>query len=80
MGIRRGTEGNYWVSQTGAETIAEHGLTCYTATKSLAITPGHATSSDIVYRTFDPVATAHWYSNSHSTAQTSGYEERRPPV
>ena len=47
-----------WVSQTGEETIAEHGLSYYTATHSLGLTPGHANSSDVVYRTFDPMATA----------------------
>jgi LSD1 subclass zinc finger protein len=56
-----------WVSQTGEDTIAEHGLTFYTATKSLAITPGHTTSADLVYRTFDPVATALRCFRCHST-------------
>src|SRR3954451_12748918 len=34
-----GSKAITWVSQTGEETIAEHGLTYYTATKSLAVTP-----------------------------------------
>jgi tetratricopeptide (TPR) repeat protein len=56
-----------WVSQTGEETIVEHGLTYYTATKSLATTPGHKTTADLVYRTFDPVATALLCFRCHST-------------
>ena len=56
-----------WVSQTGDETLAEHGLSYYTATKTLALTPGHTTSADLVYRTFDPVATALRCFRCHST-------------
>jgi tetratricopeptide (TPR) repeat protein len=56
-----------WVSQTGEESIAEHGLTFYTAAKSLALTPGHTTQADLVYRTFDPVATALRCFRCHST-------------
>ena len=56
-----------WVSQTGPGTIAEHGLTFYTATKSLALTPGHTSPADLIYRTFDPVATALLCFRCHST-------------
>jgi tetratricopeptide (TPR) repeat protein len=56
-----------WVSQTGEDTIAEHGLTYYTATKSLAVTPGHKTAADVVYRTFDPAASALLCFRCHST-------------
>jgi tetratricopeptide (TPR) repeat protein len=56
-----------WVSQTGEDTIAEHGLTYYTATKSLAITPGHKTTADLVYPTFDPAASALLCFRCHST-------------
>ena len=56
-----------WVSQIGDDTIAEHGLTFYAATKSLGLTPGHTTSADLVYRTFDPVATALRCFRCHST-------------
>jgi tetratricopeptide (TPR) repeat protein len=56
-----------WVSQTGEETIAEHGLSYYAATKALAPTPGHANSSDLVYRTFDPLGTALRCFRCHST-------------
>jgi len=62
-----GTKAITWVSQTAEETIAEHGLSYYAATKSLALTPGHTTSADIVYRTFDPVATALRCFRCHST-------------
>ncbi len=55
------------MSQTGEETIAEHGLTFYASTKSLALTPGHTTSGDKVYRTFDPVGTALRCFRCHST-------------
>src|SRR5438874_2372286 len=56
-----------WVSQTGEETIAEHGLSYYAATKALAVTPGHPSSADVVYRTFHPVATALRCFRCHST-------------
>jgi tetratricopeptide (TPR) repeat protein len=56
-----------WVSQTGEETIAEHGLSYYAATKSLGLTPGHADSNDLVYRTFDPLGTALRCFRCHST-------------
>jgi Tfp pilus assembly protein PilF/Zn finger protein HypA/HybF involved in hydrogenase expression len=56
-----------WVSQTGEETIAEHGLSYFAATKSLGVTPGHANSNDLVYRTFDPVGTALRCFRCHST-------------
>lgn len=56
-----------WVSQTGEETIAEHGLSYYAATKSLDLTPGHANSKDLVYRTYDPLGTALRCFRCHST-------------
>ena len=56
-----------WVNQTGRDSIAEHGLSYYAATKSLAFTPGHASSADKVYRTFDPVGTALRCFRCHST-------------
>ncbi|MGA3239405.1 MAG: tetratricopeptide repeat protein [Bryobacteraceae bacterium] len=62
-----GTKAVTWVSQTGEETIAEHGQSYYAATKSLALTPGHTSSADIVYRTFDPIATALRCFRCHST-------------
>ncbi len=65
--IGAGLKATTWVSQTGEETIAEHGLTWYAATKSLAITPGHANSTDLVYRTFDSVATGLRCFRCHST-------------
>ena len=62
-----GEKATTWVSQTGEETIAEHGLSYYAATKSLDLTPGHANSNDLVYRTFDPVGTALRCFRCHST-------------
>ena len=62
-----GLKATTWVSQTGDDKIAEHGLSYYTATKTLGMTPGHATSADVVYRTFDPVATALLCFRCHST-------------
>jgi tetratricopeptide (TPR) repeat protein len=56
-----------WVTQTSDETIAEHGLSYYAATKSLAATPGHQDGKDVVYRTFDPVGTALRCFRCHST-------------
>jgi Tfp pilus assembly protein PilF len=56
-----------WVTQTGEETIAEHGLSYYAATKTLGLTPGHETSNDLVYRTFDFMATALRCFRCHST-------------
>jgi Zn finger protein HypA/HybF involved in hydrogenase expression len=62
-----GAKATTWVSQTGEDTIAEHGRTYYRATNALGITPGHTNSSDVVYRTFDPVATALRCFRCHST-------------
>jgi len=62
-----GAKATTWVSQTGEETIAEHGLTYYAATKLLALTPGHTTPADKVYRTFDAVGTALRCFRCHST-------------
>lgn len=56
-----------WVSQTGEDSLVEHGLSYYGATKSLGLTPGHDTSADRVYRTFDPVATELRCFRCHST-------------
>ena len=62
-----GVKATTWVSQTSEETIAEHGLSYYTATKSLAVTPGHVTDADLVYQTFDPVESALRCFRCHST-------------
>ena len=62
-----GLKATTWVSQTSEDSIVEHGLSYYAATKSLALTPGHTTPADRVYRTFDPVATALLCFRCHST-------------
>jgi len=62
-----GSKATTWVSQTSEDTISEHSLSYYTATKTLARTPGHTSSADLVYRTFDPVATVLRCFRCHST-------------
>ncbi|PWU07921.1 MAG: hypothetical protein C5B51_08740 [Terriglobia bacterium] len=62
-----GVKATTWVSQTGEDSLVEHGLSYYSGTKSLGLTPGHATSADRAYRTFDPVATALRCFRCHST-------------
>ena len=56
-----------WVSQRDEDTIVEHGLSYYAATKSKALTPGHKTPDDRQYRTFDAVGTALRCFRCHST-------------
>jgi tetratricopeptide (TPR) repeat protein len=60
-----------WVSQLDRDTWAEHGLTYYSATKSMGLTPGHDTPDDVRYRTFDPAATALKCFRCHSTGPLS---------
>ena len=55
------------VSQVAPDQYLEHGLTYYTATKSMAFTPGHTNSDGLKYRTFDPVATILRCFRCHST-------------
>jgi tetratricopeptide (TPR) repeat protein len=66
-GFGAGVKATTWVSQTGEETIAEHGLSYYAASKSLALTPGHATNTDLEYRTFDAKESALRCFRCHST-------------
>jgi tetratricopeptide (TPR) repeat protein/Zn finger protein HypA/HybF involved in hydrogenase expression len=62
-----GEKATTWVSQTGEDTVVEHGLSYYAATKSMKLTPGHETPTDTIYRTFDPVGTALRCFRCHST-------------
>lgn len=62
-----GQKATTWVSQTSDQAVVEHGLSLYTSTKLLGLTPGHDTSADTVYRTFDPVGTALRCFRCHST-------------
>src|SRR4051794_15284860 len=62
-----GVKATTWVSQTGEETIAEHGLSYYSAPKSLALTPGHTTDTALEYRTFDAKESALRCFRCHST-------------
>jgi tetratricopeptide (TPR) repeat protein len=60
-----------WVSQSGEDAYVEHGMSYYSATKSMALTPGHMDSKDVRYRTFDPDATALKCFRCHSTGPLS---------
>ena len=62
-----GTKATTYVSQVTPDQYLEHGLTYYTATKSMALTPGHTSSDGLRYRTFDPVASILRCFRCHST-------------
>ncbi len=63
-----GVKARTWVTQTSEETIAEHGLSYYAATKSLALTPGHSADSGFgVFNTFDATDSALRCFRCHST-------------
>ena len=62
-----GEKATTWVSQTSDKTLAEHGMSYYSATKSMGITPGHDNPGDVVYRIFDSVGTALRCFRCHST-------------
>jgi Zn finger protein HypA/HybF involved in hydrogenase expression len=62
-----GTKATTYVSQVAPDQYLEHGLTYYTATKSMALTPGHRNSEGLRYRTFDPVASILRCFRCHST-------------
>ncbi len=66
-----GQKATTWVSQTSDQSVVEHGLSYYANTKLLGLTPGHDTSADITYRTFDPVGTALRCFRCHSTGPVS---------
>jgi tetratricopeptide (TPR) repeat protein/Zn finger protein HypA/HybF involved in hydrogenase expression len=62
-----GTKATTYVSQVTPDQYLEHGFTYYTATKSMALTPGHTNSEGLRYRTFDPVASILRCFRCHST-------------
>jgi Cytochrome c554 and c-prime len=66
-----GAKAKTWVSQVDQDTYVEHGLSYFTATKSLRLTPGHETADDVRYRTFDPEATTLKCFRCHSTGPLS---------
>ncbi|HXJ43155.1 MAG TPA: multiheme c-type cytochrome, partial [Bryobacteraceae bacterium] len=66
-----GQKATTWVTQTGDQSVVEHGLSYFSSTKTMALTPGHDTPTDIVYRTFDPVGTALRCFRCHSTGPVS---------
>jgi tetratricopeptide (TPR) repeat protein len=58
-----------YVSRIDDETYVEQGLTYYPATRSFGPTPGHKTSSDLRYPTFEPGASIPRCFRCHSTGQ-----------
>lgn len=56
-----------YVSQSSTEWYVEHGLTYYSATKSMGLTPGHSNAEGMRYRTFDPGASMLRCFRCHST-------------
>ena len=62
-----GAKATTYVSQVAPDQYLEHGLTYYTATKSMALTPGHTSSDGLRYRMFDPVASILRCFRCHST-------------
>jgi tetratricopeptide (TPR) repeat protein len=56
-----------YVSQSDPDTYAEHGLSYFAEKHGTALTPGHATPSDVLYRLFDPDATVLRCFRCHST-------------
>ncbi|HEY1950123.1 MAG TPA: tetratricopeptide repeat protein [Bryobacteraceae bacterium] len=66
-----GVKATTWVTQTDEETAVEHGLSYYTATKSLAVTPGHDAPTDTVYRIFDASESVLRCFRCHSTGPLS---------
>lgn len=66
-----GQKATTWVTQKDTESVVEHGMSYYAATKTLGLTPGHDTAADTVYRTFDPLGTALRCFRCHSTGPVS---------
>ena len=62
-----GAKATTWVSQKGEDTLVEHGLSRYSSTRAMGLTPGHDTDVDVAYRMFDPVGTALRCFRCHST-------------
>ena len=62
-----GTKAITYVSQADHDSYIEHGLSYYPARKAMGVTPGHTSSDDRRYRTFDPLATALRCFRCHST-------------
>ena len=56
-----------YVSHVSTEWYIEHGLSYYTATKALALTPGHSNAEGLRYRTFDPGSSILRCFRCHST-------------
>jgi Tetratricopeptide repeat/Cytochrome c554 and c-prime len=58
-----------YVSQAEPEVYVEHGRTYYAAPKTMAPTPGHKSTEDVRYPTFDPVGSITRCFRCHSTGQ-----------
>jgi hypothetical protein len=56
-----------YVSRIDEDWYIEHGLSYYSKTKSMALTPGHTTLAGVKYRTFDPAADILHCFQCHST-------------
>lgn len=56
-----------FVSRVDEEFYLEHGLSYYTRSKSMALTPGHTSPAGVRYRTFDPDAAILRCFQCHST-------------
>jgi hypothetical protein len=62
-----GAQAVTFVSRLDENTYVEHGLSYYTMSKSMALTPGHGTRAGKRYRTFDPDAAILRCFQCHST-------------
>src|SRR5882672_1941899 len=58
-----------YVSQAGPEAYVEHGKTYYPLLKAMGPTPGHKSTEDVGYATFDPVGSITRCFRCHSTGQ-----------
>src|SRR5260370_23509787 len=56
-----------YVSQLDEDWYVEHGLSYYSKTKSMALTPGHKSPGGVRYRIFDPAADILRCFQCHST-------------
>jgi tetratricopeptide (TPR) repeat protein len=66
-----GQKATTWVTQKDDQKIVEHGLSYYASTKTMGLTPGHDTATDLAFRTFDPIGTALRCFRCHSTGPVS---------
>jgi Zn finger protein HypA/HybF involved in hydrogenase expression len=72
-----GEQATTYVSQLDEDWYLEHGLSYYSKTKSMALTPGHSTPDGVRYRTFDPAADILHCFQCHSTGPLAIGDSRR---